>query len=63
MGRGQKRAAFPFTSEHRPCPGEDEAEAGNGKKAHLAQGGKKLSAGFLLKLSGETNQVPVGRAR
>lgn len=39
MGRGQKRAAFPFTSEHRPCPGEDEAEAGNGKKAHLAQGG------------------------
>lgn len=39
MGRGQKQASFPFTSEHRSYPG-DEVEAGNGKKAHLAQGGE-----------------------
>lgn len=40
MGRSQKQASFPFTSEHRSYPGEDEVEAGNGKKAHLAQGGE-----------------------
>lgn len=56
MGRGQKRAAFPFTSEHRPCPGEDEAEAGNGKKAHLAQGGEEcFQLDSILKLSKEIN--------
>lgn len=41
MGRGQKQAAFSFTFEHRPYPGEDEVEAGNGKKADLAQGGEE----------------------